>query len=307
MARAALTSFIVLLLQFPVAAQVKLAWKYPAGQQLRSQVTIDAQQTLTINGVPIATRSQQNRVVKTTVGPRLSNGNFSVETSVESMKANIQLPGGVEFKFDSAEETPRGDGTTAMLNDLLRATARTRIIATHGPDGRVTGVEVPADVLGGLDQAARQAIESQLDPASLQQSLNQEQEQIPASPVSAGDKWVRSSELPLEGGQVLSFKTELTYEGAVEEQGATLDKIATKVTEVGFDIKANSSLPLKLKQSNLQVEDKGGALLFDRELGQIVQKKSELHITGSLMFEAGGSELPAELDLRLNMAQSTLR
>ena len=47
------------------------------------------------------------------------------------------------------------------------------------------------------------------------------------------------------------------------------------------------------------------AAMFDRELGQIVQKKSDLHITGSLTFESAGTELPAELDLRLTMGQST--
>ena len=109
----------------------------------------------------------------------------------------------------------------------------------------------------------------------------------------------------LEAGQILEFKTQSTYQGTVREQGQTLDKITTKSTEVKYEMDPNSASPLKLKSSDLQVEDQGGVILFDRQLGQVVKQESNVRITGSIMFDANGTELPADLDLRLKTSQTT--
>ncbi len=164
---------------------------------------------------------------------------------------------------------------------------------------------MPQELLKELDDTARSLIEGQLDSEAIKEALNDELSQIPNKEIAPGESWVNSNKMRLEAGQILEFKTQSTYQGTVREQGQTLDKITTKSTEVKYEMDPNSASPLKLKSSDLQVEDQGGVILFDRQLGQVVKQESNVRITGSIMFDANGTELPADLDLRLKTSQTT--
>jgi hypothetical protein len=55
--------------------------------------------------------------------------------------------------------------------------------------------------------------------------------------------------------------------------------------------------PLKAVKSDLKIESGDGTILFDREAGRVVQAKGKTHIKGPMTFQAGGQEIPGDLDL----------
>ena len=76
-----------------------------------------------------------------------------------------------------------------------------------------------------------------------------------------------------------------------------------ETTSVAYDMEKNPASPLEYVSSDLKVAASSGATLFDKEAGRVVSKDSKIQITGSIIFEAGGKELPSTLDL--TMAQKT--
>ena len=66
----------------------------------------------------------------------------------------------------------------------------------------------------------------------------------------------------------MDFKSQFTYEGTIERDGKTLDKITNKVLSVTFALD-KSPLPFSLKSSDLKAAESDGVILFDRERGQL--------------------------------------
>ena len=68
----------------------------------------------------------------------------------------------------------------------------------------------------------------------------------------------------------------------------------------------NPNLPLKLKSSKLTPSGKT-ELFFDRSQGAIVLAIADGRVTGDLVFEANGMELPSKLDLKMGSKTKTTR
>ena len=96
----------------------------------------------------------------------------------------------------------------------------------------------------------------------------------------------------------MTFETEYTYDGTVEKDGRTLDKVTSKILSAKFSL-ANSNLPFDIKSADLKVPESTGQLLFDREKGHTVESNSTAHITGTMTFSINGNDLPATLDLKM--------
>ena len=62
----------------------------------------------------------------------------------------------------------------------------------------------------------------------------------------------------------------------------------------------DSPLPIRAKASDLKVKESKGTILFDRELGRVVESKETLQITGTITFTLNNNELPpSDLDLKM--------
>ena len=99
-------------------------------------------------------------------------------------------------------------------------------------------------------------------------------------------------------GQIMTFQTKYTYEGTVEKDGKTLDRITSKTLSVDYSLQ-DSPLPLQLKGSDLKAAESEGVTLFDRELGRAVESNSSIRITGEITFAVNNMDLPSKLDLKM--------
>src|SRR6185369_10408926 len=123
---------------------------------------------------------------------------------------------------------------------------------------------------------------------------------LPGKAVNKGDKWQRTTVMDIGAGQTLKFETFYQYEGTVERDGKTLDKIAYFHSTVAYDLDPNSPIQLKVTKSELKIDSSTGTVLWDRERGVVVEKSGATHITGPMTFSVNGMDLEGKLDLTID-------
>lgn len=281
------------------SAQVQLEFKFTEGKTSTYESIIRFDQSLMINGQEIKTRSSKTTLSTTRVGEARDNGVIPITQTIDSIKAELSLPGGIELTIDSKDpKVP--DGELPQLTAIRRA-----IQALDGmsfrflvdKEGQVQGVEGTAEAIPkDLDPQIAEELRQQLDPQSLTREYRQEYGTFPNEPVQKNQTWQRTESMNLGSGQTLTFDKTYSYLGAVDRGGKTLDRIGVSSDSVSFAME-NPGSPLQVKNSDLKVASSRGEVLFDREAGQVVESTSSTRVTGSLVLAAGGQDLPAELDL----------
>ncbi|MBX6315161.1 MAG: hypothetical protein IRY99_19965 [Isosphaeraceae bacterium] len=299
-------SLILLGLAAPASAQVKLELKHPENSSATYKTTTKVQQTMTINAMDIETKSQEVVTYSVSVGRRRSDGALPVSRKIESVKANLELPGGITLSFDSENPEATKDPQVpqlAMLPKLFQAIAGSSYTILIDKSGKVTGVEGTEEALKkveGEDPQVIEAIKQRFDPELLKQSFEQEHRLFPDQLLREGDTWERTEVTPLGGGQSLTFKRKYEYKSTVQEDGKTLDKITGQIQSVTYDSDPKANNPVKVDKSDLKTASSETIILFDREAGRIVHRTGSVRITGELTLNLNGQELPAQLDLTLD-------
>jgi hypothetical protein len=294
---ASLAVCLILLLHSFASAQVKLERKVAEGSTYTVERVIRFEQKLSIAGMDTETSNETRVTAQSTVGQRDGLGMLRVEEKIQALQVNMTVMGSNYF-FDSANPDKAGTSALEILRELHKALARQTTTIVYDKDNRVEAVSSDQDVLNNVPEAVRNLAKSQLDPEYLKKVANQELDKLPSEPVSKGDSWQRSEPIDLGGGQVMTFHNRYTYEGTVEKDGRTLDKISLEVLKVDFALQ-NSPLPITLKSSQLKPAESAGTILFDREQGRTVESTSNVRITGELTFVAGDQDLPSKLDLKM--------
>lgn len=285
----------------PAPAQVTLEFKFPEGRTSTYENRMSVDQTLTINGQAIPTLSKQTSGLTTKVGAPRDGDVTPLTQTLGHVKAELSLPGGIELDIDSSDpENPEGEQPQlTAIRETIRALEGLSFTILVGPDGKVAGVEGVEEALkGDLAPQVAAGLRQRLDPETLTLEYNQEYTIFPAEPVSTGDTWEREDLLNLGEGQSLTFQRTYAYEGTVDHDGKTLDRVNITATGVAYAME-NPNSPLQVKNSDLKVVESKGELLFDREAGQVVESRNTTRMTGSLVLSAGGQDLPAELDLTI--------
>ena len=289
----------VLFLSFAITAngQVKLERKIVEGSTFTVTTSTNIEQKLTIAGMDTDTNAETRSVSKATVGKRDEQGMLRVQEKIDSLQVNMTAAG-QQYSFDSANPDNKGGSVLEFVRDIHKALAKSVSTVVYDKNNRVHAVERDENLLGSLPEQARDLVKGQIDPEQLKSAANPDIERLPTDAVQKGDTWVRTETANFGAGQVMTFQTEYTYQGTVEKNGRTLDKITSKVTSVMFALN-DSPLPLKLKGSELKADESEGTLLFDRELGRTAESTSSTRITGDITFTLNDMELPSKLDLKM--------
>jgi len=286
----------------PAWAQVTLKKVLPQDKKLVVSVDTTTEQTLTLAGQNIESKSEQNAVQSNTYSKAV-DGKTAVVHKVDALQLRLKAAG-MDFVFDSTNPDKGADSEIGkQIAQSLKATLKGEWTSIHDPSGKVVDITGVDKLLEGLDAQTSAMVKSQLNPDSLKERLNSEAERIPTTPVKVGDTWEQIQNAQIGGGQTLTFKKKYTYAGAADADGKKLHRIDVSASEVKYSIGADSPLPLKLKSSELKVAESKGVLLFDEAAGRVVEENEKVRIKGTLTFEIGGQELPGELDLTITSTQ----
>lgn len=286
----------VLLGGSPASAQVRLEHKYQEGSKHTDHITVNTQQTLTLNGMALETKANTFLIATTAVGQRAADGTLRLETKFDVIQSEVTIPGGTTIAFDSGNPKQEEEGEfqkafTSVFQALLKSTN----VTVLDEKNRLKTVEIHGDEVQNVGEMYKR----QFDPAYRKKVEEQDLARLPDGPVKPGDTWTREQESDLGAGQTMQFSTQYEYQGTTEKNGKTLDKIGVKFKDVKYAIAPGGGLPLTLKKSDLKVASSEGELLFDRELGRIVHSKTKVRIQGDLAFTLGDQELGGTLDLTM--------
>ncbi len=266
-----------------------------------------SEQTLSLAGMEIKTKSDTTITTKSAAGQRAANGEIQVTSNVAAIQALISLPGGVEYQFDSTNPDQAAPiEQLEIIREGLRAVLGAAFVSTHDAKNEVLSITGSADMLSKLDAKTAQFFSRQYDEDYLKEKANTDLARVPGNPLSVGDTWELTDEMRIEGGQTLTFHNVFKYLGQVDVDGRKLDKIEINCKKVDYDMDADSPSPLKLKSSALKSKSTDSYLLFDRELGRPVRIRQETKITGDLTFTVNNTDVPAKLDLNMT-TDSTLK
>jgi len=291
----------------PALAQTRLELKFPEGTRTIQSVA-KTNQVLTIGGQEVPSASDRHVVEKITIGKRDADGRVPLRTTVETVKVDISLPGGLSINFDSAKPDPKSDVAELQTQiEVLRGLSGASYTVLVDKDQQVTAVQGVDKVLETAPQGAAAALKEALSLPTLKRAVAQEWAAIPNKVVNKGEKWQKTQVLDIGGGQTLTFENYYEYQGTVEKGGKTFDRISVFAGDVKYDLDPAADSPVKVVRSELKVDSSLGQVLFDREAGQIVESESTTHILGPMTLSINGMELAAKVDLTLEFSTKTMK
>lgn len=289
-------------------AQVNLRQDYQRTDEYVVETVNVIEQTLEIAGMRVETSAEQTARTRYRQGQRDGEGNSLVKLTMESLKAVMELAPGMSVNFDSeAGENKTDNPLLAPIVESLEAVSKLDLKYTISPEGKVLGVEGVEKALEAVSPQTRQLLQQQIDAEAVKLELQQEIDALPNRAVKEGEFWERTVIAPVGQGQVLTFGRRYEYAGTVKREGKVLHKVDLTDTEINFSIEADSTLPITVKESDLKIESSQGEILIDPELGRDVSTRMKTRIVGSIVFEAGGQELPAHLDLTIEVRSTEIK
>jgi hypothetical protein len=285
-------------------AQVKLEYKYPEGQKLTYKTTSKTSQVLTLMGQPIETESKETVVASSTAGKKRPDGTLPIEQKVEAIAVELSLPMGIQVSYDSKDPNAKIDNPQlAFLGEIYKLAGESSYTVVIDGKNKVKAIEGAEKLLEKADKLenpiAKMAIRGRADAEKLRRQYEQSHGNLPDVLARQGEPWERTEKVEIGGGQTLTFQKKYEYAGTEKRGDATLDKINVKTTDVKYEMDPNTPTPLKATKSDLKVDSGDGTILFDRDGGKIVSTKGKIHIKGTMDFEAGGQQIPGELDLTI--------
>jgi len=278
------------------AAQEKLVFKIEDGRKVVYQTEAKTEQTMTLAGMDLETKSTVFLTSSHTAGKRADDGTIRQTEKVESLQVDMQLPGGLSFNFDSGNPNKAPDN--ALLEPvakLFRLMCQNQSTLIFDKNNAVKEVEITPEVVAQVDPMFK----DEFSPEKLKKQTEVQRKYLPPDPVKPGDKWEFNGESNLGGGQTFFFRTECQYTGIVEKDGRKLHRIVEKPLSVTYAMDPNSQSPLKVTNSELKIADAEGEILFDAERGITYFWNSKTHIAGPMTFSINGMELPGKVDLTI--------
>jgi hypothetical protein len=298
---------IALLCFRPTLAQTKLERKFDEGATYVVRSESNFKQTLTLGGMPVDTQASNVVTQRFSVGKRDAAGVLPVAVKFEALQASLSLPGGINVSFDSSNPAPAPpNSAVSFLFDVYRAIVGSTITYQLDSKNAVAFVQGADGIVGKVTGPAAAMLKQEFDPARLSKTFQQDTDRFPPEPLTKGKTWRRDALVPIGSGQTFTFDTEYEYLGTVDEKGKALDKIGISIKNVRYAIDPNSSLPVKVANSQLKADVSRGEILFDRARGIALRETNKVHITGTMTLTINNMDLPATLDLTMDGRDSVL-
>lgn len=287
----------LLLFAADISAQVSFELKYPEERKSVARINNKSQQTLTIGGQVIETKSNSSMLIASTNGKRQADKSLRVQSKTTEWQVDINLPGGIKLSFDAANPDRKAENPALEpILTLFRAQLRNTPLLVLDKDNKIASVDYPADPEKDLDPALKGTFNPKRAKLGAQQSMDR----LPSKPMNKGARWEREETINLEAGQSLTLTKRYEYKGTVVKAGRILHEISVVSTSVKYGIDPESPSPLKVTKSDLKVNESKETILFDIEKGLIAEHTATLRIKGDLALSVNGMDLDGSVDLTLS-------
>ncbi|QDT01135.1 DUF6263 family protein [Adhaeretor mobilis] len=221
-------------------------------------------------------------------------GNAVVEQKINRMKMDIKGPGGQNIAVDSADEKePEGFG--AQLAPLVKALTSSAFKVTMTPQGKITEVDVPEELLKKMQESPGAAMMGDLaSKKGFEQLIRQGSLYFPEGELKEGQNWSNKVENknPMFGKQTI--ETTYTYEGSKEVDGKQY-----AVFKPSLKLAFGDGAGAQGAQVAIKDQKSSGEILFDRDAGFLAQ--SMINQDMNLTITAGGQNINQVIKQTINL------
>ena len=243
-----------------LSAQVRLRWKFRAGQQLRLKISQEATTTTSVNNRPLAITSALEMDIDWTVEKLAPRGAAEMTQQFSRLAIKFQAPEAEPVEYDSQrDKNPTGqllriaNRIQPLLDSPFRVTVNDR--------GQIREVLSSPNT---PQTANSPRLKRFISAEQLASVLRQSNLVLPEIPVAAGDSWETDSVQNSPLGEV-KLTTVYTYKGTQQRGGRDLALIALETRLEG----AKSPELSKNKTGRLSRHTQAGEIFFDVEAGYL--------------------------------------
>jgi len=282
----------------PAEAQKLLRWKFTPGEELKMQmvqkmkmqvsgVTTDMNQTVDMGWKTMSVNDQ---------------GVATIKQSLDRMRMNMQVPGGLAIQVDTASEE-KPEGPAAQIADVFKKLTDVHFAVEMNARGEILEVTVPEDVekvFRGLGPAG-----GMFNKAMLEEMTRKGAQPFPEKAVEVGDGWTNAYTMQMAPLGEMRMLTSFQYLGTEKVDGRDLDKI-------GMDMTMNLAQPEKkegeaapMPKISIAEQKAQGAFYFDSQAGRMANSEMKMHMV--MKIDLGGQQLEQAIDQDVHVTFQTAK
>jgi hypothetical protein len=255
----------------PARAQTTLRYQLKEGQRLEYAVDQDMKMAMKVMGMDLDMKMTQHIDLAWNVVKVDADGNATVKIRFDRVKMAMDGPTG-NVEADSKDAKEAADPVGKIFNQIVTALAALDMTLVMTPVGEIKKVDVPEAAikkfkqLPGLDKFGG----DMFSPEGLKKMAQGGGGLLlPKDAVKKGESWTQKADQKTPFGK-MTGDNKYTYEGPVEKDGRTLQKIALKPD---MKIEPSPDAPVKI---TIKGQEGKGTILFDNAAGHIASLTNEL-------------------------------
>ena len=243
-----------------LSAQVRLRWKFRAGQQLRLKISQEATTTTSVNNRPLAITSALEMDIDWTVEKLAPRGAAEMTQQFSRLAIKFQAPEAEPVEYDSQRDK-NPTGQLLRIANRIQPLLDSPFRVTVDDRGQIREVLSSPNT---PQTANSPRLKRFISAEQLASVLRQSNLVLPEIPVAAGDSWETDSVQNSPLGEV-KLTTVYTYKGTQQRGGRDLALIALETRLEG----AKSPELSKNKTGRLSQHTQAGEIFFDVEAGYL--------------------------------------
>ncbi|MER3415849.1 MAG: hypothetical protein C4297_06510 [Gemmataceae bacterium] len=264
-----------------LAAQ-ELVWKLNKGDRFFVHTAAKTRQSMKFMGQEVPQEFAQKTVTRVDVKEKSPE---TIVIAYTTEKMEIDAGAGLDPKLFKALE-----GLTVSVH-LDPKTFKAR---------KVEGYKELVEKAAGNDPLLQNVLRVVLTEDFFMSNVESQFGFLPAAPgtVSKGQRWQQTGSIPMGPLGKLEVTKEFTYEGPVDKDGKTLDKISYKITNSKFTLPANKqgfAPGVEFSKADLKVTSGSGVYYFDRAAGRLLSSDDKVVMSGQMEIEAMGNKVVLEI------------
>jgi hypothetical protein len=286
--------------------QVRLQWKFAAGEKYETSSNEKITQKLTIGEADIDVVFEQHRLRESRIGEPAGDGRTAIAERYTAWQAELTAAG-TRSQFDMARPDERTESDVDHFLDPQRALAKTpRTVIVAG--GRVTAVEGYDKLSDGFGELSQMQNGVLLSTAYYRDVISAQLDRIPAAEVRAGETWERTTRFCFYGNQSLELTRQYKYVGPVEEGGRKLEQIDIACTKAVYELGPGGKIRITADPTELTITSAAGRLLFDSERGRIARSEEKLQLGGDITLLIGdeSNKVPSKVEFAIDADETLL-
>jgi hypothetical protein len=269
-------------------AQTTLRYQFKAGNRIPYVLEQKIKMTINAQGNEVQMNIAQNVEITWNIASVDSDGKAKMTQKIGRIRFSMDgLPTG-KIEFDSKDGKEPEGPVGKILAPLLKSMAGAEISLTMDPQGRSSDVKVPKELVDAVKNSPAAAqLGEMFSEEGFKRLAGQGGLVLSAEPVNKGSSWDQKIEMKLPVGK-MTVDNKLTYEGPVERDGKTVQKVALHPV-LTLEGGPNAPATIKLKDQN----SKGNAF-FDNAAGRLLE--TDLTQNMDMEVNAGGQTVTQKME-----------